>query len=579
MGMRKGPLLIRGVIGVRMRYISTTIALVVSMLSTSLACTAVKKSSADPGAVAKKKKATEGTDDFGYLIPLEYFGYSEDDVGGKLLTNRPLFTSSILQPVAETYVISTALDRRPNNIDDIKLAIFRPFRGQTCDEFQSLLETKDFDKSQHRYFLTQKDSIIYDGDSNALVWTASKTDAGSECSAILAASALPDNATELGYRPLNGAVAFAFIGADAVTNDPMDKRLIFATSGSGSMVRSVIQETPTASANPILAALPDGAGFIISTNYNELFEYRHDDWVQRGLSWQSGQFQVLGISSEIVNGQERTYVLRGHSDIAPTVFVDERTSATGFFTSINGTEGFRGHAIMGTSNIEGNKVAFFDEQILRVSSLMDMGYHLYETANLEDDNGSPCIDIYSRASSLAANGDVHFTFTCQREIDANHTVSPIYLGHFTAADAVNYSLVPFKLAEDAVIANSNVSRAYQPTILLGRNGDTHYLFRSTSGLKLFHGHLTSDRQLTVREINVDASGTAFSGGADRLSAALDQEVGVIHIAFQASDGANNIASFYGVYVLGTDRLRAEQLAGGVDSNNFNGISTMVKWPP
>ncbi len=546
-----------------------------------LGCTAAKSGGADQ-AQSKKSIGGKDTDEFGYLNYRKFLGYGESDT----LLFEPVLASSLPRtPAAESYVLSMTLDSQPREVGDINIAIFRP-NTESCEDFAAALENDSFtDLTVHRYFLhTSFDHVTYDNLTNSLQWIVSAADTNTACAVVVAADDLPEDAVSIGYRPQYGAVSFALAREHASAQWVGDSNLIFASTESGSFAESLIART-TLGSEVSLAALPNKSGYMVG-GYGEVFERRSGTaWSAKVLPVADGQASdAINIYFDTSGGGEKTYVLRGYEGGNPAVRLDVRDSPGKNFTYVGGR---RPRQIFGASNIVENSIAFFDifydGTIYLYGAVASLDVELYGFGPLRRStlSGDQCADVSSTGSAiaLAPNGDTYFAYPCKIGAQAPGSYS-LVVGTRRPMPGVSGSqeviLQEFHPPEGTNAAD--ISRVSPPTIVFGRNGEAHFLFRSVetkNELRFYLATLDADDELSTREIRVETNPAASNmRSGSTLSAAIDADRGVLHIAFSALN--DDVATpFYGMYVLGADSMRATSLPNTTNSLDLTLMSPMI----
>ncbi len=539
-----------------------------------LGCTRSQSSGADEGHGVRKKQGTEGTDDFGYLIPLKYFGYPDDFQ----TLNGPVSVASLPQVlVNRAYVVSIPLNAVPTDTREIKMAIFRPLPEQSCDAFQQVLLSGDIaDMTRHRYFLNQGSSLRFDTAQSMLQWEISTEDVGAPCSAIVVATELPANAFEIGYRQLYGAVSLAYFSEPANSS-----AISFGSNATGEWMTSIAAGSGMRE-SLAMDALPDGAGFVIADGSAQVYERRGSSgWSTKTLPAIASSTIARGIRTQIVDGEEETWVVRGNEEVNPLLDVHRRHGQNASFenTTPSGSGFF---PLFGESMGPDGTMAAFERQITQFSvRVFDLSQSavptLRNTEDLKDyESNTWCAEMHGMQTATAANGDVHFAYVCKRDSEGI-AVSPMNLGRFTAAGEV-LTVRRLQIGGEApgAAADTRVSRPGPPAILVDKNGEGHFIYRSGDDLTLWHARLDENNAVSVTEISLQFAGDYAitqleSTGASDFSAAFDAERNVLHMALYGRSGADPVL-FYGVYVLGSPSMQVAPIA---PPPYITGISSLI----
>ncbi len=539
-------------------------------MACSLGCTRSTSSGADE---AQSKKGTLGEkdrDEFGYLI--EWYGF-QPNFDRTLSSIR--MGQSLATTVENAYVISVPLTREPSDRSRLTVLTLRPTVGQTCAEFEANVASGTFsDLTQHRRYLIAS-LLNYDAAENALSFSASQVDAQFPCSLFVVTEELPENAAEIGYRQLYGAIAFAFAAPSAVQPNSGYSDITFATTAGGTWSQSIIR--PDGGAGNIfnLVQRPGGQGYLFCQHFPQMYESTVSGWTNALplVDYGGLEFGNVGIAFDTTGAQEKTYVLKDQfAGGAPQLQLDVRTSPSSTFGAYNNGDGFRDYTTFAFSAAVGLRFSFMEEQgsgtqnfYIHVAEIPNLDSELYSSPRLLDSapGNYACAEMFGAATHLQPNGDVYFAYTCRRSGDSSAT-APMNIGRLPAGGGTP-SQISFKLGYETGAADSSVSRLQAPAILPGLNGDIHFLYLSSSGLKMFHAHFKADNSLSVQEIDVITDVSRTDLVADRgFSAAMDAERGIVHTVFYARDGGGSedpSAPFYGAYALGSGVLSARKIGG------------------
>ncbi len=540
----------------------------VAIAALGVACSRAKSSA--PGETQAKKSTLgeKDRDEFGYLI--EWYGFRPefDRALSPIQLGQELATSA-----EAAYVVSIPLNRAPSDPARLNVLTLRPTSGQECAGFEAEVASGTFsDLTQNRHYLTAT-FFNYDAAESTLSFVASQVDTKFPCSLFLVTEELPDNAAGIGYRPLYGAVAFAFTAAGP---DPSSSDVkLFSTETGGVETSTIVAETSSGSTMTLVAA-PNGRDLIWGGRFNVVKERRAGTWtapINLSSSGSLGAMDVVAIGYATHTETPTPFVVKGYGSVAPVFYVDRWDPTAGGFISVN-TAGHLVPTIFGASNVEGMRMAYFSfgmDLTLRVADISNMNTGVKETEPLmSGDTSAHCSGIDGAAATMTTAGETLFAYACSRGGEPIDN-APLIIGRFVA-DSQQISTTSFVVGhESGLIADPMVSRTYEPLVLAGNDGDIHVLYRSTTGLKLFYAHVTRDNQLTTSTIDVlvDDVYNKFMSGPNGLTASLDGERGVMHLALYVGRAVGAGAVYYGTYVLGATVFQPKLVESNANTALFS----------
>ncbi len=264
------------------------------------------------------KKGSEAPDAIpGYLIDkigIEAFGYT---------STAGHFTGVLAAPFARVEnggaaVIS--LDRSALDIPHV-IAFYSPRPGQTCSEFiQHLTDTNGGTEESHRQsrFFSFANEATLSGDGMALTLYYNASDEALDCTFLLVADALPQDA---GYRPRYSRLAFLVMG-DVSTDNQEDTSTRFVTNEHGQWQAEVVEaDTPLAPGIKNLPFKYDASSerFVTFTASKKLYERRADTWgpgITADLRWGTSPALVNDLAAWS-DGEEQVLMLEEHPTEMP----------------------------------------------------------------------------------------------------------------------------------------------------------------------------------------------------------------------------------------------------------------------
>ncbi len=543
-----------------------------------LACARGQSSSAEEGRGGIKKKGTEGSDDFGYLIDTRYFGYPEGYQG---LSGRVAILGELPRLADSSYVV--ALSEVPQDPSSAMLVILRPLSGQSCSAFLDEMRSGTVDSlPQRRYFLAQDSSLRFDPEQGALLFSVSERDERAPCSAILAVKELPENATGLGYRQLYGTAAFAFFVQTTSSSSPYPG-ISFASNDSGSWQTSVVDENDLERNGLALAALPNHSGYVLSDGSPRVYESRSSGvWqvkpVKDWFASHSVYVEARIVSTRLINGEEETLVVVGAETEVPHISVDRRLGAHNSFSNMT-PSGAGSYGVRAMSAGQDGTAALFAEKMVSVVNLVGPSVpSLRASPTLQDGvTNEECVELAGESTAITPNGDVYFAYACKRGIESVQA-SSMHIGYFAAADQTMI-IRHFQVGTEAgnAVADARVNRSGPPAIMIGADGDAHFLYRSVSGGTLWHVHFDGSEVNTVTELSVVVENIAeleqIEPGEGNFRAALDDQTSVMHVALYGGENSSSYrAPYYGVYALGSGILRVKAMG---PESPYRGLSQIV----
>ncbi len=550
------------------------LALCVSvMLATS--CNKGTSSGAD-AANSRGKKTSEQGETYGYLIPLEYFGYPDSyrPLFGPLHTSQLSSTS-----VDASYVMSIPIAESEVS-DDIKLAIFRPNIGESCAAFNERLSSGELpDKNQRRFYLTLGSDLTFDAEQGGLLWVVAESNTLARCSAIVVADELPDDAANLGYRQLYGSVALAFAGA-ASDGNSNKANVRFLSSATGSFQDSVIEENvPTLPARMQMASLGSPGEFLLSLRGDRTYQRRQGVWDgPLSLSGSNDASIATGMGVDTRNGGEVSRIL---FDASGTVKMEERLTAGGAFDQFGGGYDFLQNETVTISSISGSRFARISQYMggfgVGVFDLTDLsGAVGYGISELKDQaSGNSCIEMRGSKIHYADNGDVHFAYACVRSGQPAGEAR-LHVGRLQPNN--QHQIAHVLWDSDTSFATKDVSRDAAPSILVKNDGTAVFVYQGMAASRnLYLAELSDSGEAVTQSFPMSlsaASGLTWPTTA-AMSAALDAAQGAVHIAFALKESTSVHHLFYGIHLLGTSAFSGQRLVEALPAPT---LSTMIHTP-